>query len=576
MSLVASRVDSIGMQYNVIEKEIQYVRKVLKKQSASRPDSMVPDSEYGAGDLTRLDDEEYKDQLENARSLVEVLSKEVEVLQESMSSILDETVTSHDEKPRKSTQLLQRQVSELRKVWAHEVSANSILRNLVSKCQSDSARTEDKLHKQYDSLREEFDELAELYDSSRNEIDLLRSEALIREKDLISLKARIQTDASSFLSRGETDEVARRERFAMNELVRSLEQQRDKLLEDVKQIATFKEQSEKLAKDLDSAQSDLSASQQKVADLETALVTAKSDAEKSERTLLLEKTVDEERELSEVSRKRSNDLQTKLDNLLRTNLSLTMDCKNALLKVAELEAQLTAAPSASALDDLSQSKREYEEKIAEILAAKSRLEKTLSQKELEWESERLKFRAQLKEASSTKNQDFISLSAEKADASLKLAERDADLKAAKLRTAELKSQLDRLTAEKTTKTKELENELSQAKAQATAAAEQATNERAKAKKLARKVEDLRSRVVELKDDKTKLESVVNGKEQSAKLYEDLQNCLKEYRSLKGLYDQTVQWVKLALEKTTGETDIEVFDQEAKQLRVDIDRWVSLS
>ena len=103
---------------------------------------------------------------------------------------------------------------------------------------------------------------------------------------------------------------------------------------------------------------------------------------------------------------------------------------------------------------------------------------------------------------------------------------------------------------------------------------QSASEREKAKRLARKVEDLRTRVVDLKADKARLETYLQS-EDSGALYQDLQACLQEYRALKSLYDETVNLVKLTLEKTTGETDFEILDPDTQQLRVEIERYLIL-
>jgi hypothetical protein len=72
----------------------------------------------------------FKKQLENARSLIEVLTKEIHVLQDSMTSILDD---SDRDLAGAASSLLYRQINELRKVLSHEVSANTVIRNLISK-----------------------------------------------------------------------------------------------------------------------------------------------------------------------------------------------------------------------------------------------------------------------------------------------------------------------------------------------------------------------------------------------------------------------------------------------------------
>ena len=101
---------------------------------------------------------------------------------------------------------------------------------------------------------------------------------------------------------------------------------------------------------------------------------------------------------------------------------------------------------------------------------------------------------------------------------------------------------------------------------------QAGAERERAKRLARKIEDLRARILELKADKGRLEAYLQEQD-AGEMYRDLQACLAEYRKLKTLYDQLVVLTKVTLEKTTGDPEIEVFDPEVNQMRVDLNRFV---
>jgi len=99
---------------------------------------------------------------------------------------------------------------------------------------------------------------------------------------------------------------------------------------------------------------------------------------------------------------------------------------------------------------------------------------------------------------------------------------------------------------------------------------QAQQERERAKRLARKIEELRSRISELKQDKARLE--VYCEETDAKLlYADLKACLQEYRTLKGYFDEVVSVVKETLEKTTGEIDILVYNSANQQEELDFER-----
>lgn len=98
---------------------------------------------------------------------------------------------------------------------------------------------------------------------------------------------------------------------------------------------------------------------------------------------------------------------------------------------------------------------------------------------------------------------------------------------------------------------------------------QALSERNRAKKLARKLEDLRSRIMELKDDKSRLEAYVQN---DRDLYSDLQECLSQYRQLKSIYDCLIVFVKTTLEKTIGEYSIEEVNPRTNEMRLDFDRY----
>ena len=93
-------------------------------------------------------------------------------------------------------------------------------------------------------------------------------------------------------------------------------------------------------------------------------------------------------------------------------------------------------------------------------------------------------------------------------------------------------------------------------------------ERNRAKKLARKLEDLRARIIELKEDKNKLEAYVQNERN---LYGDLQECLEQYRRLKTIHDSVIMFIKIMLEKTTGELDIEEIDNDTNEMRLDLKR-----
>jgi uncharacterized protein (UPF0305 family) len=101
---------------------------------------------------------------------------------------------------------------------------------------------------------------------------------------------------------------------------------------------------------------------------------------------------------------------------------------------------------------------------------------------------------------------------------------------------------------------------------------QALSERNRAKKLARKLEYLKTRVVDLKEEKVRLEAYVQN---DRDFYSDLQDSQAQYRVVKSMYDSLMVYVKTTLEKTIGDYDIEVIDPSTKELRLDFSRYALL-
>jgi chromosome segregation ATPase len=212
LNFIASRIPSITSQYQVIEKEVQYVKKLIKRQDTDEVnpsnDANIRPSVNFSGDINL-----YISELENSRSLVQLLTKEIETLQNSLTSILDEGAAKIKLANERSimpdsqaVNLLERQVRELRAVWTREVAANTFLRTLISKTQTERLKSEENLQLRLNTLQEEFDELAELFDGSRKEIDLLKTEASRRDK----------VDQSS-QNYSESDEYLRAEYRILNE-----------------------------------------------------------------------------------------------------------------------------------------------------------------------------------------------------------------------------------------------------------------------------------------------------------------------------------------------------------------------
>jgi DNA repair exonuclease SbcCD ATPase subunit len=99
---------------------------------------------------------------------------------------------------------------------------------------------------------------------------------------------------------------------------------------------------------------------------------------------------------------------------------------------------------------------------------------------------------------------------------------------------------------------------------------QALSERSRAKKLARKLEYLKTRIVDLKEDKVRLEAYVQN---DRDLYSDLQESQVQYRVVKSMYDSLMVYLKTTLEKTIGDYDIEIIDPSTKEMRLDYERYI---
>ena len=182
LGFVASKISAISSQHLIIEKEITFVRKLLQHQDVGY---LVPPKESCHEGTKYFEAQQsnliYVSELENSRSLVQLLSHEIDTLQNSMAAILDEgqpksSFENTNAIEKQAINLLQRQVKELRTVWSREVSANTLLRSLISKTQAERLKNEESLRTRCRSMQEEFDELAELFDESRKEIELLKSE----------------------------------------------------------------------------------------------------------------------------------------------------------------------------------------------------------------------------------------------------------------------------------------------------------------------------------------------------------------------------------------------------------------
>lgn len=193
--------------------------------------------------------ERFAKQLENAMTLQTEHIKEIQVLKEAVSALS----YHHDQfkeqrspdSESQSYRLLQRQVDELKRVWSHELSANTILRNLIAKIQADNMVIEDEARRQQMCLRQEFDELVALFNETNQNASLLRDDVAQRDQILNEVEQRMEErlNAQFFeLERQHQDQTQQledmydKERSALNKLVSNLEQERNRLQSDLSTI----------------------------------------------------------------------------------------------------------------------------------------------------------------------------------------------------------------------------------------------------------------------------------------------------------------------------------------------------
>ncbi|KAI8929058.1 hypothetical protein BC831DRAFT_433920 [Entophlyctis helioformis] len=214
---VQPMMDELDEKRNQVDRLSEIVRDLEMAASSNS-------AKYGASNEPsghRLSNKEYAELTAKADDVDQSMSQ-----LENCLALLDENAAEMD-----------RQVDELRKVWSHELAANTVLRNLIAKTQGDAQLAQQESQRQVARLREEFDELAHAYDAAQREAELLRREAKTHDLALRSVEKRCDDRLNTqFYEHQEQlaaqDEQHIKERSALNKLVASLSPSATGRLED--------------------------------------------------------------------------------------------------------------------------------------------------------------------------------------------------------------------------------------------------------------------------------------------------------------------------------------------------------
>ncbi|KAJ1328491.1 hypothetical protein BSLG_010223 [Batrachochytrium salamandrivorans] len=153
----------------------------------------IPRAEYSELEAKAKDVDQSMIQLENTLALIEENDQEIRMLRETIDELLSDTSANMDLKTSDgAAKLLQRQVDELRKLWSHELAANSVLRNLIAKTQDDAHQYQQDSQRQLGRLREECDELVNMCEETQQSADATRSELKACEANLRQNERRIE------------------------------------------------------------------------------------------------------------------------------------------------------------------------------------------------------------------------------------------------------------------------------------------------------------------------------------------------------------------------------------------------
>lgn len=141
--------------------------------------------------------------------------------------------------PSSEVRILQKQAEELRKVWSHELEANSILRSLIAKTQNDSINSTHEYAAREAGMKEEIDELVSALESNSREVSFYKSR-------ITELEKRYQYDGQSATPASSTIHQSFRRSFSvehssddvdqLKETIKKMDTERSRLISDFKII----------------------------------------------------------------------------------------------------------------------------------------------------------------------------------------------------------------------------------------------------------------------------------------------------------------------------------------------------
>ncbi|KAJ3333312.1 hypothetical protein HDU76_009466 [Blyttiomyces sp. JEL0837] len=265
LSRFSERMVDVRQQHVMLLKQISYLSSLLPQSettqgyaeglSYSKTANPSPDHsrEY------RLSSREYAElvtkaasadrlvqQVDSANALRDEYAREIQVLKEALEAIslqFGSTPTSDSQ----TLRLLQKQIDELKKVWSHELAANTILRNLIAKSQAEHMAAEQSSRTKETRLREEFDELILLFEEADGEASKLRTQLADKERLLEEAEQRaderlnkqfFELEQQHQEQTQQLEDMYDKERSALNKLVSNLEKERNRLIGELSSTKT--------------------------------------------------------------------------------------------------------------------------------------------------------------------------------------------------------------------------------------------------------------------------------------------------------------------------------------------------
>nr|KAJ3421298.1 hypothetical protein HK105_003963 [Polyrhizophydium stewartii] len=366
-----------------------------------QPIRHVPAKEYAQMQARAEDVDRCMSQLESTLALLDENDREIETLRATIEAIVtDATSPASVRRPGTAggddnvAKMLQRQIEELRKLWSHELSANSVLRNLIAKTQAESHQYQQDTQRQIMRLREEFDELAHLYETCQRDAEQLRREATAAEKRFEErFNSHFHEQQDQLTAQ---EELHAKERQALNKLISSLEMERDRLAVDLMRLKSrLDDNAFDKTRDYDAAKRRLAEREAALAETEVALRQSELRARDAEYRLR-----DMEAKIKEIDLGHK-DVVTEFEMRLReadTHIAhLEAKIKEADFAIAKSQADL--GRTAQEAKFMADRYRVMEDAYRKLAAAPSHMHRTHEEVEAyrqAWLAERAQLEAELK------------------------------------------------------------------------------------------------------------------------------------------------------------------------------------